>query len=200
LATYHQRTKQGNYQRDVSPPIRRIQGQTLGIIGMGNIGQRVAALARALGLHVVGSRRDMNKTVPDVTLVPLQELLAASDYVSLHVPLTDETRHMISDTEFALMKNTAFLINTARGGLINHNALAQALQQNIIAGAALDVQDPEPPNLSLPPFNDPRVIISPHAAFVSEESLRDLRYRSIDNTLNILLGNSGVNIVNQHEL
>jgi len=200
LATFHQRTKQGNYQRDVSPPIRRIQGQTLGIVGLGNIGQRVAALAQSVGLHVVGNRRDMNKPVPGVTLLPLQELLAVSDYISLHLPLTDGNQHMISDSEFALMKKTAFLINTARGGLVNHKALATALQQNIIAGAALDVQDPEPPDLSMPPFNDPRVIISPHAAFVSEESLYDLRYRSIENTLNILLGNSGTNIVNQHAL
>lgn len=200
LATFHQRTKQGDYQRDVSPPIRRIQGQTLGIVGLGNIGQSVAALAQAVGLHVLGNRRDMNKSVPGVTLVPLQELLAASDYVSLHLPLTDDNQHMISDSEFALMKNTAFLINTARGGLVDHNALAEALQQNIVAGAALDVQDPEPPDLSMPPFNDPRVIISPHAAFVSEESLHDLRYRSIENTLNILLGKSGTNIVNQHAL
>ena len=94
------------------------------------------------------------------------------------------------------MKNGAFLINTARGGLIDHAALAAALENNQIAGAALDVQDPEPPNLTIAPYNDPRIIVTPHTAFISEESITDLRTRCFENTLNILSGRPGKYIVN----
>ena len=176
VAFYHHETRQGRYQLQAGPKLRRIEGQTLGIVGLGNIGKKLAEKARGLGLQIVATSR---KQVPmlGVEYIELDELLARSDYVSLHTPLVSATRHMIGAAQLAKLKPSAYLINTARGGLIDHAALAAALDAGQLAGAALDVQDPEPPDLSQPPYNDPRVIVTPHAAFVSEETLANLRSR-----------------------
>jgi D-3-phosphoglycerate dehydrogenase len=196
LSTFHLRTKNNDYQREVEPPIRRIHGQTLGIIGLGNIGQRVASLANAVGLNVVGTRRNMTPAIAGVRLTNFAEALNISDFVSLHLPLTPDTQHILGEPQFAAMKDSAFLINTARGGLVDHAALAAALESKQIAGAALDVQDPEPPDLTIPPYNDPRVIVTPHTAFISAESITDLRTRCFENTLSILSGSPGKYVVN----
>ncbi len=196
INTYNLASKAGNYDRNVNPPLRRLKGQTIGIIGLGNIGTRVSELANALGFNVLGFRQDMTKKVADVQLVPLEQLLTESDFVTLHLPLTDTNHHLIDGAALAMMKNSASLINTARGPLVDHAALAIALEQGEIAGAALDVQDPEPPDLSTPPYNDPRVIVTPHAAFVSVESLIELRRSSMQNTLDVLLHGQSANTVN----
>ena len=125
----------------------------------------------------------------------MNDLLAQSDYVSLHAPLTPQTRHLIGAAQLARMKPTAYLINTARGGLIDTAALVTALASNQLAGAALDVQDPEPPDLAQPPYNDPRVIVTPHAAFVSQESLENLRTRAARQVATVLTGGTPENIV-----
>jgi len=196
INTYNLASKAGNYDRNVNPPLRRLKGQTIGIIGLGNIGTRVSELANALGFNVLGFRQDMTKKVADVQLVPLEQLLTESDFVTLHLPLTDTNHHLIDGAALAMMKNSASLINTARGPLVDHAALAIALEQGEIAGAALDVQDPEPPDLSTPPYNDPRVIVTPHAAFVSVESLIELRRSCMQNTLDVLLHGQSANTVN----
>ena len=196
INTYNLASKAGNYDRNVNPPLRRLKGQTIGIIGLGNIGTRVSELANALGFNVLGFRQDMTKKVADVQLVPLEQLLTESDFVTLHLPLTDTNHHLIDGAALAMMKNSASLINTARGPLVDHAALAIALEQGEIAGAALDVQDPEPPDLSTPPYNGPRVIVTPHAAFVSVESLIELRRSSMQNTLDVLLHGQSANTVN----
>ena len=126
----------------------------------------------------------------------LDRLLGESDFVSLHVPATDETRHLIDARALALMKPSAFLINTARGALVDHAALARALTAGRIAGAALDVQENEPPDLARAPYDDPRVIVTPHAAFVSVESLLDLRTRSAKQVATRLGGGVPENVVN----
>ncbi|HND54415.1 MAG TPA: C-terminal binding protein [Pirellulaceae bacterium] len=226
VAWYHHETKQGRYQLQSGPALRRVAGQTLGIIGLGNIGRQVARRAEALGLKVIAAaRRDgstgsvatgtsstVNGSIGSsavdiatsgsgvVTRVPLDELLATSDYVSLHLPLVPDTRRMIGANEFQRMKPTAYLINTSRGGLVDHAALAEALAAGRLAGAALDVQDPEPPDLSQPPYNDPRVIVTPHAAFVSIESLLDLRRRTAIQVATRLTGGQPENIVNRDQL
>jgi D-3-phosphoglycerate dehydrogenase / 2-oxoglutarate reductase len=195
VAFYHQATKAGRYELQAGPKLRRVEGQTLGIIGLGNIGRKLAEKAMCLGLKIVASSR-RPASIPGVCLVEFNELLAASDYVSLHVPFVAATRHMMGSDQFARMKPTAYLINTARGGLVDHAALARALEQGQLAGAALDVQDTEPPNLSQPPFNDPRVIVTPHAAFASEESLADLRLRVSRQVAARLTGQLPENVVN----
>jgi D-3-phosphoglycerate dehydrogenase len=196
VAFYHHETKGGRYQLQAGPKLRRIEGQTLGIVGLGNIGRKLAEKALGLGLTVIATSRSGKSSLPGVNIVSLDELLAVSDYVSLHVPMTPQTKHMIGAAQLARMKPSAYLINTARGGLIDTSALTVALQQGQLAGAALDVQDPEPPDLSQPPYNDPRVIITPHAAFVSEESLADLRLRVARQVAARLTGGVPENVVN----
>jgi D-3-phosphoglycerate dehydrogenase / 2-oxoglutarate reductase len=200
VAFYHQATKAGRYELQAGPKLRRIEGQTLGIVGLGNIGRKLAEKALPLGLKVIATSRSGKDPMEGVRFVSLDELLATSDYISLHVPATPQTRHMIGAAQLAKLKPSAYLINTARGGLIDQPALAAALNAGQLAGAALDVQDPEPPDLSQPPFNDPRVIVTPHAAFVSEESLADLRTRVSRQVATRLTGGVPENVVNQGEL
>jgi D-3-phosphoglycerate dehydrogenase len=199
VAFYHHETKSGRYNLQAGPQLRRIEGQTLGILGLGNIGRRLAEKAAALGLSVLAAGRTprANNQLPaGVTWTNLDDLLSRSDYISLHVPLTPETKHVIGAPQFARMKPSAYLINTSRGGLIDHAALFSALNAGQLAGAALDVQDPEPPDLSQPPFNDPRVVVTPHAAFVSLESLENLRRRTATQVAAYLQGNIPENVVN----
>jgi D-3-phosphoglycerate dehydrogenase / 2-oxoglutarate reductase len=195
VAFYHHETKQGRYHLQAGPKLRRIEGQTLGIVGLGNIGRKLAEKARGLGLVIVATSRKRQPLL-GVEYVTLDELLSRSDYVSLHTPLVAETRHMIGAAQLARMKPSAYLVNTARGGLIDHAALLAALQNGKLAGAALDVQDPEPPDLSQPLFRDPRVIVTPHAAFVSEESLANLRSRVARQVATRLTGGVPENVVN----
>jgi D-3-phosphoglycerate dehydrogenase len=196
VAFYHQQTKSGRYDLKAGAALRRIEGQTLGIVGLGNIGRRLATKAAALGLHVLATTRAQRQAPPGVQFCSLDELLSRSDYVSLHMPLTAETRHVIGADQLARMKPSAYLINTARGGLVDHRALSEALSEGRLAGAGLDVQDPEPPDLGEPPWSDPRVIVTPHAAFVSVESLANLRSRTARQVAVRLLGGIPENVVN----
>ena len=196
VAFYHHETKQGRYALQAGPVLRRIEGQTLGIVGLGNIGRKLAEKAAPLGMRILATTRSQRQPLPGVKLVDLDELLTESDYISLHLPLTPETKHRIGPAELVRMKPSAYLINTARGGLIDTAALARALTEGRLAGAALDVQDPEPPDLSQPPYNDPRVIVTPHAAFVSQESLANLRERVARQVVDRLQGRRPENVVN----
>jgi D-3-phosphoglycerate dehydrogenase len=200
VAFYHHATKSQKYELQAGPKLRRIEGQTLGIVGLGNIGRRLAEKATGLGLKVLATSRTRPAPPPGVTYCTLDELLAKSDYVSLHTPLTAETRHLIGGDQLARMKPTAYLINTARGGLIDNGALTAALNDGRLAGAGLDVQDPEPPDLSQPPWNHPRVVVTPHAAFVSEESLANLRSRTARQVAVCLSGSRPENVVNPQVL
>jgi D-3-phosphoglycerate dehydrogenase len=195
VAFYHLETKQGRYRLQAGPALRRTEGQSLGIVGFGRIGQKLAEKARALGLRIIATSRQRRDMPAGVEWRDLDSLLSESDYVSLHAPLTAATWHLIGAAQLALMKPTAYLINTARGRLIDTAALAAALASNRLAGAALDVQDPEPPDLAAPPYNDPRVIVTPHAAFVSEESLINLRSRAARQVATRLTGGAPENIV-----
>jgi D-3-phosphoglycerate dehydrogenase / 2-oxoglutarate reductase len=199
VAFYHHATKSGRYNLQDGPVLRRVEGQALGIIGFGNIGRKLAEKSAPLGLRVLATgrtRRGHEELPPGVAWSDMDELLVSSDYISLHVPLTPETKHLIAAPQLAQMKPTAYLINTARGGLIDHPALAAALSSGRLAGAALDVQDPEPPDLSQPPHNDPRVIVTPHSAFVSLESLENLRSRAARQVATRLQGGWPEHIVN----
>jgi D-3-phosphoglycerate dehydrogenase len=196
IGVFHQNARAGRYDLAAGLPLRRIEGQTLGIVGLGQIGRRVATKAQALGLKIIATSRSRRHSMPGVAWADLNELLSRSDFVSLHVPLSDETRNMIGAAELALMKPTAFLINSARGGLVDHQALAKALAHGRLAGAALDVQDREPPDLLKPPYNDPRVIVTPHAAFYSSESVDELRRRVAHQVGTRLASGRPENVVN----
>jgi D-3-phosphoglycerate dehydrogenase / 2-oxoglutarate reductase len=195
VAAYHLATKQGRYDLVAGLPVERIRGKTLGVVGLGQIGKLLAEKAAAIGMRVIGVNRS-GKHVDGIEWAMLDELLAVSDYVSLQLPLSGETRHIINRETLARMKPTAFLVNTSRGGLVDHAALAEALASGRLAGAALDVQEPEPPDLSTPPFNDPRVIVTPHVAFYSTEATEDLRTRVARQVAAYLRGETPENVVN----
>ena len=157
-------------QRKGIMPGREIGGKTIGIIGMGNIGQRVAKIANAFGCKVLAWNRTP-KTVEGVTFVDKETLLKEADIVTLHIALNNETRDFITEKDFALMKPSAILINTARGPVVNEMALANALKNGIIAGAATDVYGTEPPlKKDNPLFDAPNLIMLPHIGFATEEA------------------------------
>ena len=187
IADGHLATKRGQYSLVEALPVERIGGKTLGVIGLGRTGALLAQKAHAVGMEVIGTNR--SQRAPDgVRWTQLEELLAESDYVSLNCPMSDQTRHLINAESLALMKPTAFLVNASRGGLVDHGALAAALDAGRLAGAALDVQDVEPPDLSAAPYNDDRVIVTPHTAFVSTEAILELRTRVAQQARDFLLG------------
>ena len=196
VAFFHQRTKQGEYNLQAGPELRRIGGRTLGLVGFGKIARALLPKARALGLNVIAASRSANDHGTGCRMATLETLLTESDFVSLHLPLTRDTEHLFNSRTIRLMKPTAYLINTSRGGLVDHGALWSALQARCIAGAALDVFDPEPPDLGGPLFQDERVIATPHAAFSSEESLHELRTRTARQIADVLEGRRPENVVN----
>jgi D-3-phosphoglycerate dehydrogenase len=196
VAFFHARTKAGEYDLSAGPPMRRLSGMTLGLVGFGHIARALFPKARALGMTVIANTRGLDNCGTGCPMVPLDELLVKSDFVSLHAPLSDSTRHMISGPQLARMKPTAWLINTSRGGLIDNTALKAALAAGRIGGAALDVFEPEPPDLSDPLYRDERVIVTPHAAFVSAESLHELRLRASRQIADALEGKRPANVVN----
>lgn len=154
-------------------PGREIAGKTVGIIGMGAIGQRTAALAQAFGCKVLAWNRTP-KQVQGVTFVDKETLLKESDIIALHIALNNETRNFLTAKDFKMMKSSAIIVNAARGPVVNTNDLAEALKNGIIAGAALDVYDGEPP-LS----NDnsiltaPNTLLLPHIGFSTEEAFKE---------------------------
>lgn len=199
LHIYHQAAQAGVYDRLLGVPLERMEDQTVGIVGTGQIGSVVASRCAALGMRVVANNR--SRQVPDCCQwQPLDELLSQSDYVLLLCPLTDQTDRLIGREQLAMMKPTSFLINTSRGGLVDHDALATALAENEIAGAGLDVQVPEPPDLTMPPYNDSRVIVTPHAAFYSTRAVHELRSRVATQVATYLAGGEPENIVNADHL
>ena len=200
ITHFHQQTKSGHYELKPLTPLRRIAGQTIGIVGWGSIGQQVARQAQALGLNVLVTRHNLDQSIEEFPLVTLDELLTASDYVTLHLPYSKHTHHLINPQRLMKMKPTASLINTARGGLVDHDALLVALESGKLAGAALDVYDPEPPNLTQPLFQLPQVIATPHAAFCSAEALHDLRSCASHQVVACLTGQRPDHVVNPEVL
>ena len=193
-------TRRGEWGNKVVAPIRRLQGQTLGLLGFGRIGRAVGSKARGLGLEVVVHDPYLDSLPPessDAQLVDWETLLRTSDYISLHVPLTEGTRHIINSKSLSLMKPTAFLINTARGALIDEDALLEAVRSGQIAGAALDVLSAEPPPVDHPLLHEERVWITPHSAWYSEESMEDMRTRGAEEVVRVLQGQKPRSPVNQ---
>jgi glycerate dehydrogenase len=163
-------------------PIRDLFGATLGIIGEGVIGQGAAKIAQGFGMKVLFADHPPPK-VPGVTFTPLDQVLRESDVLSLHAPLTPDTRNLIGAAELRSMKPTAILINTSRGGLVDEQALATALTEGWIAGAGFDVLTKEPPKEGNPllDLKLPNFILTPHVAWASEGAMQFLADQLIDN-------------------
>ncbi|MCZ6679306.1 MAG: C-terminal binding protein [Candidatus Poribacteria bacterium] len=200
---FDRRVKSGNWIRDVVPPMRRLRGQKLGIIGFGRIGKAIAPKAKAFGLEIlVYSPRvsDQVAQAQGVTVVDFPELLAESDFITIHAPLTDETEGLLDEKAFRQMKPTAYVINTARGGIIETGALHTALTEGWIAGAGLDVFPEEPPRSDEPLLELDNVIWTPHAAFVSEEAIYDLEVTAAREVARVLTGQMPESVVNPEVL
>ncbi len=185
LGKYRRAVMRGEWQQSphfcmLDYPIHELAGKTLGIVGYGELGQAVARVAEAFGMQVLIGQRpgsDLNQTVrAETTRLPLHELLPQVDVLSLHCPLTPETHNLIGAKELALMKPTALLINTARGGIVDEVALANALRDNRLGGAGIDVLTTEPPRDGNPLLADdiPNLILTPHIAWASVESRQRL--------------------------
>lgn len=195
--------KGGTYNLQALTPLYRVKGRTLGIVGFGKIGRTVYRKAIGFGLRIlVFDPRLSADTLKglEVTPVGFEELLGASDYVSIHAPLTPETRHLFGYQAFQKMKPAAFVINTSRGGVIDSAALLRALDEGLIAGAALDVLPQEPPAPDDPLILHPKTIVTPHAAFNSEESLLELQTIAARQMADALSGRMPDNIVNREVL
>lgn len=188
-----------SWSMDALRPIGDLAQQTLAVIGFGRIGQSLARKAKALGLQVVAHDPHVDEAVArsqGVTLLPLPDALSRADYVSLHAPLTPQTRHLINRDTLALMKPSAYIINTSRGGLIDEDALREALDQGRLAGAALDVLAQEPPGSDHPLVGHPRVLVTPHMAWYTERSAREMRVKAVQEAARVLRGERPVNVVN----
>ena len=168
--------------------IEELHGKTLGIIGHGVLGRSVEKLARAFSMKVLIAQRLKGSPVEGRS--PLEQLLAESDVISLHCPLSDQTRHLIGKPELQIMKDSALLINTARGGIVDEFALVEALQKGWIAGAGVDVLSTEPPTGNNPLLNYPsnRLIITPHIAWASRSARQQLLSEIVSNICAFLAG------------
>ncbi|MFD1032545.1 C-terminal binding protein [Metaplanococcus flavidus] len=192
--------KNGKWDFKVAVPIYRLQGKTLGLVGFGNIPQTVARKAKAFDLNVIAYDPFVAPEVAaaqGVELVTLEELCKRSDYLSVHVPLNAHTEKMISRKEFAMMKKEAFIINTARGPIIDEQALIEALQAGEIAGAGLDVLETEPIAADNPLLDMDNVILNPHSAFYSVEAETELKRKTAENVADVLSGYYPTYLVNK---
>ncbi|QDG50405.1 D-2-hydroxyacid dehydrogenase [Persicimonas caeni] len=202
VALHHAAVRKGAWQESGDfcfwrKPVVELAGKTLGIVGLGKIGRRVAQMGHAFGMRVVGSSRSQKDALPydDFSWLDTNELFATSDVVSLHCPLTDKTERMVDADLLASMKESAFLVNTARGALVDQEALADALRTGELAGAAVDVVDREPIVDANPLLDAPNCIITPHMAWASVEARRRLMRMTADNVEAFLAGEPR-NVVN----
>lgn len=200
---YNAAVHAGVWSLKTGMPLFRVRGRALGIIGFGKIGRTLAAKAQAFGMRVLAHapRATPESLRADgIEPVSLEVLLQQADFVSIHTPLTPATRGLMNAERLRSMKPTAYLINTARGAVIDPAALHRALREGWIAGAAVDVFDPEPLPADHPLLQLPNFIVTPHVAFYSEESIVDLETLAAQNVAAILSGRRPAAVVNPEVL
>ena len=199
VVTFASQTRNGVWNLQTGRAIPRLRGQTLGLIGYGNLAQALVPKALGFGLKIMAYTP---RLAPDalapfgVATNDLDFLLRSADYVSIHAPLTPETRHLIGERALRQMKPTAFLINTARGAIIDEDALYTALQAGRIAGAALDVLSQEPPTPDHPLLGLENVIVTPHTAFYSQAAIAELARKAATQVAQLLRGEQPQNLIN----
>lgn len=174
LKEMDEENRKGNWGIRAQGKQMELAGKTVGIVGVGGIGSLLAGMCRALGMECIGWSHSHNRARVEAAgcryVETLEEVLRTSDFVSLHIPLLPSTRHCIGVRELSLMKSTAFLINTARGAVVDEQALADAVNQGVIAGAGVDVYGTEPAVLDNPVFTAPRILCTPHSAALTPDS------------------------------
>jgi D-3-phosphoglycerate dehydrogenase / 2-oxoglutarate reductase len=181
--------REGTWDLEAARPLRRLSTLTYGVVGCGAIGTAVAGRAAGLGMRVLGYDVPQVRSAPPIERVPLEALLSSSDVVSLHAALTPDTHHLIGAAALGRMRPSAFLVNTARGGLVDAAALLAALDAGELAGAALDVLEGEPPDeLGWRLARHPKVVMTPHAAWYSEEAFHTLKTEVAREALRVLEG------------
>lgn len=180
--------------------VTRLNDQILGVIGFGRIGQATAKKALGIGLKVIACDPFIQDSVfheTGVQATDMDTLLRTSDYISLHMPLTDSTHHIINAEALSRMKSTAYLLNAARGSLIDNEALLEAVRSEKIAGAALDVLAIEPPPSDHPLLHEERIVITPHGGWYSEQAKQEVRIKGAEEVLRVLKGETPRSPVNQ---
>jgi D-3-phosphoglycerate dehydrogenase len=203
IVPFANETAAGTWAPSGGRELPRLRGKKLGIVGYGNIGRALGPKALAFGMRVLVFTPRLTPGPLDDGVVAagsLDELLRGSDFVSLHVPLTEATRGMIGEAALRAMKPTAWLINTSRGAIVDEPALIRALDEGWIAGAALDVLSAEPPPADHPLLGRPNAIVTPHVAFASAEAVVDLRRRAAEHVAMVLRGELPPHIVNPEVL
>lgn len=197
-------TSAGGWDYNVCKPVRDLSALTLGIVGLGKIGRALAPRAQALGLNVLSYDPYLDDDIFTHLGVgrcyDFEELLSKADFLSLHVPLTLETFHMIGDRELAVFKPGAVLINTCRGKVVDEQALYRALSSSRLAGAGLDVLETEPPDADNPLLTCSNAIITPHAAWYSEQSTERLKEQGMEEVVRVLNGARPRYVVNPEVL
>jgi len=203
VPAYNAGVREGRWDLKAGRRLYRVAGQTLGVVGFGKIGQTLAAKASGIGVRILAYDPFADAaTIRARGAEPteLDGLLRTSDLVSLHVPLTDSTKHLIDEQRLRSMKPTAFLVNTSRGAIIDQDALLRALSEGWIAGAGLDVFETERLPRDHPLLAQPNLIATPHVAFYSEESVLELERKAARNVADVLLGRLPQSIVNPQVL
>jgi D-3-phosphoglycerate dehydrogenase len=191
--------RQGEWRSSKIMETLQIEGQTLGLIGFGKIARAVAKRGRAFGMRLLAHDPYLSLAGAQqegATLCDLETLLRNSDFISLHVPSTPETHRIINAKTLALMKPTAVLVNTARGALVDEAALAERLQQNLLAGAGLEVFDLEPPSPNNPLLRSDRVVLTPHSAAHTKAALGRVRKSCVEAVVRVLSGQRPLHVVN----
>lgn len=203
LKRFDESVGHGDWNFKVGRPIERIRGQTLGVIGYGKVSRRLRPKAEALGFQFVATDPFIDPYIAKadgVELIPLEALLARADVVSVHCPLNEDTKGLLGEKEFKKMKPTAILLNTARGPIVQYNALVYALQEGWIAGAGLDVQESEPLLAESPLKKMDNVFLTPHVAWYSEGSQIELLSSVGEETIRIIKGKRPLSVVNSSML
>ena len=197
IVPYDRAVRRGDWSLATGLPTRRVAGRTLGIVGFGAIGQTLARKARGLDLAVVAHDADEARVREGgAEPVGLLELAGRADFVSVHVPLVEATRGLIGREFLSAMKPSAYLFNAARGAIVDHDALLWALQTGEIAGAGIDVFEPERLPADHPLLAEERLLATPHTAFYSDESMRDLARLAAENVAAVLAGREPASLVN----
>jgi len=184
----------------IAKPLFRTQNQTLGLFGLGRIGKILAQKASGFGFKIIAHDPYTTETNLKIRLVTFSQLLSDSDFISIHAPLTIETKHSFGEKELRLMKKSAYLINTSRGPIVDEKALYKALKNKWIAGAALDVMEKEPPDWDDSLLTLDNLIITPHISFYSEESYIELKTKAAQAVLTVLTGKTPRSVVNPQVL
>jgi D-3-phosphoglycerate dehydrogenase / 2-oxoglutarate reductase len=199
IVQFSNAVKSGIWDVMLEKPIFNFKKQTIGLIGFGRIPQSLSLKAKVLFKDVLVYDPFISQETADkfgVKISTFYEILRTCDYISIHCPSNESTRHLFSLREFQLMKSTAYLINTSRGAIINTDDLYQALDTGLIAGAGLDVLEKEPPGVNYKLFRFNNVLITPHAGFYSETAIEDLHTKWALNVYRVLKGEAPINIVN----